>query len=92
MYPRQLSHSISTTHNRKAISVIGDVTSPTAMETLVATSVDNLSLLDTMVSNAGIARTASVLELAPKDHERLFTVNYFGSALKSIHAGVATDA
>lgn len=48
------------------------------METLVATSVNNLGPLNTMVSNAGIVRTASVLEITPEDHERLFAVNYFG--------------
>lgn len=60
------------------MSYTADVTSSVGTDALVSASVAELGPLHAMVANAGIVRTAPILETTDADHEQLFAVNYFG--------------
>jgi acetoin reductase-like protein len=63
---------------RNAISVSGDVSVLSDVQSLVSTSVDRLGPLTTMVANAGIAQVKPLLDLTEHDLRRMFEVNVFG--------------
>lgn len=58
--------------------VTGDVSVRSDVEAMVASHVDTLGPLYTMVANAGICQVKPALELTEQDVRRMFEVNVFG--------------
>ncbi|KAI9705343.1 MAG: hypothetical protein M1820_005173 [Bogoriella megaspora] len=63
---------------RKAIPYLADVSSPTAVSSMVQESVSQLGPLNTMIANAGIAQVKPLLELSEEDVRRMMDVNFHG--------------
>ena len=63
---------------RRAYGHAADVSSSEAARTLVASSVEALGPLDTMVANAGIAQVKALLDLTTDDFARMLAVNVAG--------------
>jgi len=63
---------------RRAHGHAADVSSHSAMASLVASSVSALGPLTTMVANAGIAQVKPLLDLTPSDFDRMLAVNLTG--------------
>ena len=71
----------------RAIRVIADVADETAVEQLIARTVEAFGRLDILVNNAGIAGpTAPVTEVKREDWERTLAVNLTGAFLCAKHA------
>lgn len=79
---------------RRSATVIADVSRADEVEGMVGRVVDELGRLDVMVSNAGIAQVAPLLEITPEDFDGLMAVNlrgvflcYTAAARQMIHQG-----
>jgi glucose 1-dehydrogenase len=75
-----LAHKIEAAGGR-AIAVEGDVSEASAVEALVATTVETFGRLDVLVNNAGIEQTAPLLEIDENDWDRTIAVNLKGPFL-----------
>lgn len=62
----------------RAISVVGDVTDPAAMEAVVATVERDLGGLDVLVNNAAIGRYGPVDAHAPDEWRQVIEINVLG--------------
>jgi glucose 1-dehydrogenase len=65
----------------RAIALEGDVSDASAVESLVATTVETFGRLDVLVNNAGIEQTAPLLETDEEDWDRTIAVNLKGPFL-----------
>jgi glucose 1-dehydrogenase len=65
----------------RAIALEGDVSDASAVESLVATTVETFGRLDILVNNAGIEQTATLLETDEEDWDRTIAVNLKGPFL-----------
>ncbi|KAI0017934.1 hypothetical protein F4780DRAFT_560873 [Xylariomycetidae sp. FL0641] len=63
---------------RKACVAVADVTKTDEVDAMIATCVEELGPLDTMIANAGIAQVKPLLEVSERDFRRMFEVNVFG--------------
>jgi len=63
---------------RRALVVPTDVSQYSAVEALVALTVQNLGRLDIVVNNSGVARVTPLAELAPADWQRVIDTNLTG--------------
>ena len=71
---------------------VADVTDPTAVEHLMAETVEAFGSIDILCNNAGIGHVGSVLEVTPEEWDRVMAVNvrgvYLGLQICSpVHAG-----
>jgi glucose 1-dehydrogenase len=77
---RELVHEIEAAGGR-AIAIEGDVSDTSAVDSLVATTVETFGRLDILVNNAGIEQSAPLLETDEKDWDRTIAVNLKGPFL-----------
>jgi len=63
---------------RESIGHIADVTKPSEVDSLIATTVEKLGPLNVMIANAGIADVRPLLEMTEAHVRRIFDVNVFG--------------
>ena len=63
---------------RKTHVVLGDVSVRSDVEKIVASHVENVGELFTMVANAGICQVKEAVDLTEKDVQRMFEVNVYG--------------
>jgi NAD(P)-dependent dehydrogenase (short-subunit alcohol dehydrogenase family) len=63
------------------IAVALDVTSPTAWQAAVTTTVDRFGSLTALVNNAGVLHLASITDESPEGFERAWRVNCLGAFL-----------
>ncbi|MGI5138103.1 SDR family oxidoreductase [Streptomyces sp. CA-106110] len=63
---------------RRASLVLGDVTEPAAVSSMIDRAVSELGRLDVTVANAGIARIESILETTPESWDLTFAINAKG--------------
>ncbi|KAK7473276.1 hypothetical protein VKT23_001373 [Stygiomarasmius scandens] len=63
---------------RKAVVAYANVAKRNEVESVVATSVENLGPLNLMVANAGIAKVQWMMDSTEEDWKRVFDVNVFG--------------
>ncbi|RMZ85629.1 hypothetical protein DV737_g588, partial [Chaetothyriales sp. CBS 132003] len=68
----------STYGNGSAVGIVADVSSPSEVQNMIKTSVEQLGPLTVMVANAGIAQVAPALEISDEDVVKMFNVNFFG--------------
>jgi len=73
----QLINEIKTI-GRKAVVAYANVAKRNEVESVVATSVENLGPLNLMVANAGIAKVQWMMDSTEEDWKRVFDVNVFG--------------
>ncbi|MBS1883765.1 MAG: 3-oxoacyl-ACP reductase FabG [Actinobacteria bacterium] len=73
----------------KAIGVACDVTSPAAVEALVARCREELGSLDVMVNNAGITRDATMRKMSVEDFDAVIAVHLKGTWLGTKAASLA---
>jgi NAD(P)-dependent dehydrogenase (short-subunit alcohol dehydrogenase family) len=57
------------------VTYTGDLTAPTVPDKIIAAAGRQLGGLDALISNAGIIKRASLLELTLEDYERSFAIN-----------------
>lgn len=65
---------------------VADVSSEDDVQALAAVTTETFGGFDTWVNNAGIGLISTVDATSPKDHHRLFEVNYFGLVYGSVEA------
>ncbi|KAI0083899.1 NAD-binding protein [Irpex rosettiformis] len=73
---------------RRALWLVGDVTSEQSIKDSIAKTVGELGSLDVMVANAGILQVGAVTELSVEDWNRVFAVNTTGVMLCYKHAAI----
>lgn len=64
-----------------AISIEADITEPTAVESMVASTIDSFGHLDVLVNNAGIAHAAIVEEIEVEQWDSVIAVHLRGTFL-----------
>ena len=57
---------------------VADVTDPTAVENLMAETVEAFGSIDILCNNAGIGHVGSVLDVTPEEWDRVMAVNVRG--------------
>lgn len=75
---------------RRALPVVSDVADPDAVQSLVATTMDELGRVDIVVNNAGAARgpdRVPVVDVAVEDWHKVVDVNLNGTFLMSKYFG-----
>jgi glucose 1-dehydrogenase len=77
---RELTRKIEAAGGR-AIALEGDVSDASAVESLVATTVETFGRLDILVNNAGIEQSAPLLETDEENWDRTIAVNLKGPFL-----------
>lgn len=65
----------------RSIALTGDVSQHDSVRALVADTAAQLSSLDVMVANAGIAQTKALLDVTPEEFDRVLAVNARGAFL-----------
>lgn len=74
-----LAADLNKTHGAgSAVGIAADVTKGEDVQRLIDSSVAALGPLTVMVTNAGIAQVAPMLEVSDADVERMFAVNFMG--------------
>ncbi|KAI0083900.1 NAD-binding protein [Irpex rosettiformis] len=73
---------------RKAIWIVGDVTSEESIKDAIARTVEELGSLDVMVANAGIRHAKPIIEMTPEEWNRVLAINATGIMLSYKHAGI----
>ena len=59
----------------RAIALVGDVSVPDQVRSLVVDTAEQLGSLDVMIANAGIALVKPMLEVTPEEYDQLHAVN-----------------
>jgi meso-butanediol dehydrogenase / (S,S)-butanediol dehydrogenase / diacetyl reductase len=63
---------------RRSVELIGDVSDPDQVQTMVDKHVEVLDRLDVMVANAGIAPVGALIEMSVEDWDRIMAINARG--------------
>lgn len=63
---------------RRSAALLGDVSDPDSVQSLVDDTVGALGSLDVMIANAGIAQVLPLIDLTPQDWDHMMAVNARG--------------
>ena len=67
-----------TAEGGKAYGIVGNITDPESVNSLVAEVMDKFGRIDVLINNAGISQKVTVADMTLEDMKRIFNVNVFG--------------
>ncbi len=67
-----------TAEGGKAYGIVGNITDPESVNSLVAEVMDKFGRIDVLINNAGISQKVTVADMTLDDMKRIFNVNVFG--------------